>query len=135
MSSSRAPVRLSYIIAFMAHSFTSALRVVYPNVRNVRGAKALRLALSLLLALTPIFQSAPAGAQRRAVQGQAARDAAALNQLFEEEWEWTMREAPTFASSLGDRRYNDRWSDLSLAAIERRQQHRQQTLARLQQIE
>jgi uncharacterized protein (DUF885 family) len=84
----------------------------------------------LLLAAAVVFQAAPAGAQRRAVP-----PAAALNQLFEEEWEWTMRESPTFASSLGDRRYNDRWSDLSLAAVERRQQHRQQTLARLQRID
>src|SRR5215218_7091235 len=89
------------------------------------------LVLSLLAAVV-VLQVAPAGAQRRAV---ASSPAAALNQLFEEEWEWTMREAPTFASSLGDRRYNDRWTDLSLAAIERRQQHRQQTLARLQRID
>ena len=88
------------------------------------------LVLSLLAAA--VLQAAPAGAQRRAG---ASSPAAALNQLFEEEWEWTMREAPTFASSLGDRRYNDRWTDLSLAAIERRQQHRQQTLARLQRID
>src|SRR5215212_6681544 len=87
------------------------------------------LVLSLLAACL-VLQAAPAGAQRR-----AGSPAAALNQLFEEEWEWTMREAPTFASSLGDRRYNDRWTDLSLAAIERRQQHRQQTLARLQKID
>src|SRR5919107_5984629 len=89
------------------------------------------LVLSLLAAA--VLQAAPAAAQRRAAG--AAPPAAALNQLFEEEWEWTMREAPTFASSLGDRRYNDRWTDLSLAAIERRQQHRQQTLARLQKID
>jgi uncharacterized protein (DUF885 family) len=85
------------------------------------------LVLSLLVAAL-VWQAAPAGAQRRAGAGSPA---AALNQLFEEEWEWTMREAPTFASSLGDRRYNDRWTDLSLPAIERRQQHREQTLVRL----
>src|SRR5215212_11473800 len=85
-----------------------------------------------LLAAAAVLQAAPAGAQRRAA---ASSPAAALNQLFEEEWEWTMREAPTFASSLGDRRYNDRWTDLSLPAIERRQQHREQTLVRLQKID
>jgi uncharacterized protein (DUF885 family) len=86
-----------------------------------------------LLALAALFQ--PAAAQRSAAQAGAQGGAAALNRLFEEEWEWVMREAPTFASSLGDRRYNDRWTDLSLAAIERRQQHRVETLARLRRID
>jgi uncharacterized protein (DUF885 family) len=88
------------------------------------------LLLSLLVAV--VLQDSPVGAQRRAGAGSPA---AALNRLFEEEWEWGLREAPTFASSLGDRRYNDRWPDRSLAAIERRQQHRQQTLARLHRID
>ncbi|HEX7957132.1 MAG TPA: DUF885 domain-containing protein, partial [Pyrinomonadaceae bacterium] len=60
---------------------------------------------------------------------------AALRQLFEEEWEWAMREFPTFASNLGDRRYNDRLTDVSLAAAARRNEHRRQTLARLLQID
>jgi uncharacterized protein (DUF885 family) len=42
-----------------------------------------------------------------------------LNALFEQAWERTLRENPTFASSLGDRRYNTLWPDASLAAIER----------------
>ena len=60
------------------------------------------LALSLL-ALALVWQ-----APRAAAQGDEAR---ALNRLVEDEWEWTMRESPTFASLLGDRRYNDRWTD------------------------
>ena len=39
-----------------------------------------------------------------------------LHSLFDAEWEWTMRENPTWASSLGDLRYNDRWPDVSLEA-------------------
>jgi uncharacterized protein (DUF885 family) len=42
-----------------------------------------------------------------------------LHQLFDQEWERTLREDPTFASTLGDRRWNDRWPDTSLEAIER----------------
>lgn len=64
----------------------------------------------------------------------AQTPAEALHQLFEEEWEWTMREYPTFASSLGDRRYNDRWADVSLAAYERRHRHRLDVLERLKRI-
>jgi len=85
-----------------------------------------------LLVLALVWQAVPATAQRRAAQDRAGGGgAAALNRLFEEEWEWAMREFPTFASTLGDRRYNDRWPDVSIAAAERRQQHRLQTLTRL----
>jgi uncharacterized protein (DUF885 family) len=59
----------------------------------------------------------------------------ALHALFNEEWEYTMRENPTWASTLGDRRYNDRWEDVSLAAIERRHLHDIATLARLKAID
>ena len=57
-----------------------------------------------------------------------------LYALFDTEWELGLRENPTFASFLGDKRYNDRWSDQSLQAIEKRQQHRLETLAALKKI-
>ena len=57
-----------------------------------------------------------------------------LYALFDEEWELSLKENPTFASFLGDKRYNDRWSDQSLQAIEKRQQHRLETLAALKKI-
>ncbi len=60
------------------------------------------------------------------------KDAAArLHALFKDEWEITMRENPEFASTLGERRYNDRWTDLSLAAFERRNAHDQEVLKTL----
>ena len=43
-----------------------------------------------------------------------------LNQLFETEWQRTLRDNPRWASQLGDPRYHDQWEDLSLDAIERR---------------
>ncbi len=46
-----------------------------------------------------------------------------LHALFDREWDYDLRENPTRASQLGDRRWNDRWSDLSLAAIQRRHEH------------
>jgi prolyl oligopeptidase len=57
-----------------------------------------------------------------------------LHKLFEEEWEYTLREDRTFASYLGDRRYNDRWPDVSLAAIERRHEHDKEVLHKLDAI-
>ena len=40
----------------------------------------------------------------------------ALAQLFEEYWQDNLRHAPEFASSLGDKRYNDQISDYSVKA-------------------
>jgi hypothetical protein len=33
--------------------------------------------------------------------------------LLDEEWQYEMRSSPEFATSVGDNRYNDRWSDYS----------------------
>ena len=46
--------------------------------------------------------------------------------LLDEAWEWQLAENPVFASTLGERRYNDSWPDLSLDAIARR--HEQTTV-------
>lgn len=42
-----------------------------------------------------------------------------LHDLLHEQWEYTLRNAPEFASTIGDKRYNDKLSDFSQAAIER----------------
>ena len=59
----------------------------------------------------------------------------ALNQLFEQEWERNLRDRPEAASYQGDQRFNDRWSDLSLAAFARREQADRVALQRLQAID
>lgn len=90
------------------------------------------LALSMLV-FALLFQTVPAGAQL----GDMAKGNAptrALHKLFDDEWEWTMREYPTFASNLGDRRYNDRWTDVSVEAYERRHRHRLGVLEQLKKI-
>jgi uncharacterized protein (DUF885 family) len=56
---------------------------------------------------------------------------AALHALFEREWEWELAQDPLSASDLGDTRYNDRWPDLSAAAIAGRQAHREGVLREL----
>ncbi|QSX77466.1 DUF885 domain-containing protein [Agrilutibacter solisilvae] len=53
-----------------------------------------------------------------AVQAQQRTASQSLHQLFDEEWERNLRENPVSASYQGDKRYNDRWGDASLAAIE-----------------
>ena len=55
--------------------------------------------------------------------------------LFETEWTYQLEHSPTFASVLGDRRWNDRWDDRSLESIEADRQHNLDVLAELQNID
>jgi len=65
----------------------------------------------------------------------ANKTARELHALFDAEWNYTMEQNPTWASSLGDRRWNDRWEDASLAAIGKRHEHAKEVLGRLQKID
>src|ERR1044072_2845900 len=60
------------------------------------------LALLILSAMT-------AHAQKPSVSARVKQ----LHALLHEHWEWTLSSAPEFASILGDKRWNDRWSDYS----------------------
>lgn len=68
------------------------------------------LATLLLLTLGIVAPPGPASAE-------PAAGIEALHALFDRHWERSMAENPTWASNLGDRRYDDRWPDLSPAAI------------------
>lgn len=59
----------------------------------------------------------------------------AFRQLLNEEWQWGLEQSPTFASALGDKRFNDRWPDLTLTAIAARHDHLKDVLARLAKID
>ncbi len=69
------------------------------------------------------------GLSVRADPGEDFRD------LLDEHWEWQMLENPVRASRMGDRRWNDRWTDNSLEAIERRHGEQQKFLRRLRLID
>jgi uncharacterized protein (DUF885 family) len=90
------------------------------------------------LAAAVVLQTARARAStaaRTQTMNDTNADARALQKLFEDEWDWTMRENPTWASTLGDRRFNDRWEDASLENVERQQAHRVETARRLQAVD
>ena len=53
-----------------------------------------------------------------------------FNALMDEAWEAKLANTPLFASRLGDRRYNELWADLSIGAIEARQQQSREFLRR-----
>ncbi|HEY6290813.1 MAG TPA: DUF885 domain-containing protein [Terriglobia bacterium] len=68
--------------------------------------------------------------------GAAPRAAAqALEQVIAKDWDWRMEHNPTWASMLGDHRWNDRWEDFSLEAIVLSHQHGVDVLAHLQAID
>jgi uncharacterized protein (DUF885 family) len=51
------------------------------------------------------------------------RPSPALAALLAEDWQHHLSRSPTYASILGDRRWNDRWDDLSAEGIEADHQH------------
>lgn len=93
--------------------------------------------LSVLLALgcaTGAERAAPATVTPPAVV--ATPDASARFQaLLHEEWEYGLQQAPTFASSLGDKRYQDKLPDLSPAAFEARRAHARELVGRIEAID
>ncbi len=68
-------------------------------------------------------------------QAPAPDAGARLHAIFDREWEWELSESPLMASGLGDLRWNDKWDDISLAALERRQHHREAVLAEVKAID
>ncbi len=58
-----------------------------------------------------------------------------LYKIFDAEWEKNLKENPTFASSLGDKRYNDKWGDYSIAWFERRHKEDIATLEKIKKID
>lgn len=71
------------------------------------------LAALAALLLTPILHAqAPANATLSVEDRRKA-----LNSIFHDYWEETLRYAPEFASTIGDKRYNDKISDNSVKAF------------------
>jgi len=62
--------------------------------------------------------------------GGSAEDAR-LRRFFDEEWEWGLHEYPEGATALGDNRWNDRLTDMSLEAIAARKRRNEAELATL----
>ncbi|WP_239461995.1 DUF885 domain-containing protein [Occallatibacter savannae] len=71
-------------------------------------AAAALLSTSLPVSTQPGSATAPTSAEDRAK---------ALHAIFHDYWEQTLKRNPEFASTLGDKRYNDQLSDYSVKAI------------------
>jgi len=80
---------------------------------------------SIMLMTTMTGFAADAGLDARRQQLKAALD---------QEWEYTLRTHPEFATYVGDSRYNDKLSDYSSKAVERDVKHAQKALKRIEAI-
>lgn len=58
-----------------------------------------------------------------------------LNQLLQEQWEYTLKNNPETATTLGDLRYNDRWTEVSKNQIEKDKKSTQNFLKRFEAID
>ncbi|WP_131993192.1 DUF885 domain-containing protein [Acidipila rosea] len=86
--------------------------------------------LSALLAVV-FLAAAPAAF----AQDSAASRSKALNDLFNEMWQYRLKHSPEFASSIGDKRYNDQLSDYSVAAYNAELSQNRQFLTELSAID
>lgn len=71
----------------------------------------------------------------QAAQADVATRVKALNALLAEQWQHNLENAPEFATILGDLRYNDRWSDASLAHAQAEYAKTQDFLKRFEAID
>ncbi|HEY5676360.1 MAG TPA: hypothetical protein VIR81_06240, partial [Myxococcales bacterium] len=80
----------------------------------------------LMLTAVLVAQAAPPGVDARRRQ---------LSALLDEQWEYTMRTSPEYASILGDKRYNDQLTDFSEKAVFADIEAQRQFLARFKAID
>ena len=94
------------------------------------------MAIATFAALTfglLLHAQAPSGTPAAAPSADQNRKA--LNGIFQEYWEDSMKHAPEFASILGDKRYNDQISDYSVKAVNETLAREQAFLLRLAAID
>src|SRR5687768_850238 len=89
---------------------------------------------AILLAMVMFMIGSVDVAAQTAAKPQNSEDEK-LRKIFDEEWEYGLREYPTFATYVGDPRYNDRLPDISIAALDRRKQHDRDLLKKLQTLD
>ncbi|GAB2789166.1 DUF885 domain-containing protein [Dyella kyungheensis] len=85
--------------------------------------------------LVGLALSAACAASTQAATADVATREKALNDLLAEQWQHTLENSPEFATILGDLRYNNRWSDVSLAHLNAEVAKNQEFLKRFQAID
>ncbi len=96
----------------------------------------LRISLLVLAFAAPLFGQTLKIDPNAAAAPQSLEDRRkALNRVFADYWEDNLRHSPEFASSLGDKRYNDQISDYSVKAYNEGLEREQGFLMRLAAID
>ena len=85
-----------------------------------------RMASAVLFLIAALFDPQPISACQ--VPGQR------LQSLIQADWEYQKRHSPALAEVAGDRRWIDRWPDLSPTAVRKREDHDRATLEHLRVI-
>jgi hypothetical protein len=106
-----------------------------PNDRAVRYGRSIMPSLTKRIGLT-IFALLVCSALRAAqtVSPLESRRKT-LNDLLAEQWEYTLRTNPLYASTLGDKRWNDKLDDFSQEAIDKDLLETQKFLVRFEAID
>ncbi len=94
---------------------------------KIRKSAIKSLALAIAVTLAAAAHAAPAS--------DVATRVKALNALLAEQWEYSLKESPEFATILGDYRYNDRFSDVTLAHAQQQKKDAQAFLVRFKAID
>jgi uncharacterized protein (DUF885 family) len=74
--------------------------------------------MRFLICLLAVAMLIPAAVAARNPPADLEARRKALNDLLHEQWEYTMRTSPIYASILGDKRFNDKLDDFSQTAID-----------------
>lgn len=85
--------------------------------------------------LVSLALSAACAASVQAATADVSTRGKALNDLLAEQWQHNLENSPEFATILGDLRYNDRWTDASLAHQQAEVAKDQEFLKRFQAID
>ena len=79
-----------------------------------------RLPRASVVLIVTLVVLAPAAQGRAEIFSAIQDETKKLHALFDDEWQWTLRDHPEFATRIGDPRYNDRLTDLAPPAVEAR---------------
>jgi len=87
------------------------------------------LAVALLLMIAMSALSSPAQTADLAARREA------FTKLLDEQWQYTLRDSPELATIIGDYRYNDKFSDYSLAHVEEQRKQNEAYLKRFEAVD